>query len=112
MSVNPIDLQAILLRMDNVSKLQQKQQDGIAVAQSQKAMELSELARLESTRVNEVKPHPEDNTKVEEKKEGEKSSKEKKKDRAQVEPVEKMDAGTEDEDLKDPFKGTIIDTKR
>jgi hypothetical protein len=115
MAINPIDLQAILLRMDNVSKLQQKQQDGIAVAQSQKAMELSELARIQSTRVNEVKPHPDGNTKVEEKKEGEKSSKEKKKTKGKVEPVEKTDAGTEDDDLKDlqdPFKGTIIDTKR
>ncbi len=78
MSVNPIDLQAILLRMDNISKLQQKLQDGVAAAQSQKGMELSELSRIESSRVNEVKPQPDGDTKVEEKKEGEQSFKENK----------------------------------
>jgi hypothetical protein len=114
MAVNPIDLQAILLRMDTMSKIQQKQQDGIAIAQSEKAMELGELAKLEATRVNDVKPHPDENTKVEDKKEGEKNLKEKKKGRSPEGPVGKADnrGGKEDDDLKDPFKGNIIDTKR
>ena len=112
--MNPIDLQAILLRMDSISKLQQRQQDGITAAQSLKGMELSEIARIESNRVNEVKPHPDGNSKVEDKKEEERSSKEKKKKRGAVGPVEKKGTGSvrEDDDFNDPLKGTIIDTKR
>ena len=111
MSVNPIDLQAILLRMDNISKIQQKLQDGVAAAQSLKGMELSELARIESSRVNEVKPQPDGHTKVEEKKEGEQSLKEKKNNKGAAE-KENGGNGEENDDFNDPFKGTIIDTKR
>ncbi len=97
--------------MDNMSKLQQKLQDGIAAAQSQKGMELSELARIESSRVNEVKPQLDGDTKVEEKKEGEQSFKENKKNK---DAVDNGDSGADadDDDFHDPFKGTIIDTKR
>jgi hypothetical protein len=111
MSVNPIDLQAILLRMDNISKIQQKLQDGVAAAQSQKGMELSELARISSSRVNEVKPQPDGDTKVEEKKEGEQSLKERENNK---DAAENEDGGKDEEgdDFNDPFKGTIIDTKR
>lgn len=111
MSVKPIDLQAILLRMDNISKLQQKLQDGVTAAQSQKGMELSELARIESSRVNEVKPQLNGDTKVEEKKEGEQSFKENKKNKGAAENEDGGD-GEEDDGFHDPFKGTIIDTKR
>ena len=111
MSVNPIDLQAILLRMDSISKVQQKLQDGVAAAQSQKGMELSELARLESSRVNEVKPKLDGVTKVEEKKESEQSLKEKKNNKGAAE-NEESDNKEENDDFNDPFKGTIIDTKR
>ena len=111
MSVNPIDLQAILLRMDSISKVQQKLQDGVAAAQSQKGMELSELARLESSRVNEVKHQPDGDTKVEEKKESEQSLKEKKNNKGAAE-NEESDNKEENDDFNDPFKGTIIDTKR
>ena len=99
MSVNPIDLQAILLRMDSISKVQQK------------GMELSELARLESSRVNEVKPQLDGDTKVEEKKESEQSLKEKKNNKGAAE-NEESDNKEENDDFNDPFKGTIIDTKR
>ncbi|HEB32530.1 hypothetical protein LCGC14_2593520 [marine sediment metagenome] len=97
--------------MDNISKLQQKLQDGVVAAQSQKGMELSERALIESSRVNEVKPQPDGDTKVEEKKEGEQSFKENKKNKAASE-NEDSSTDAEDDDFHDPFKGTIIDTKR
>ena len=103
MGILPIDLQAILVRMDSVK---QYQQDGVALAQTLKAGELGELARIESTRVNEVKPHPDGNAKIEDEQKKERpGTREKKKRR---------DAGGKNkkEDFEEPFKGTIIDTTR
>ena len=67
MAILPIDLQAILLRMDSVSKTQHRQQEGVIAAQIQKGVEMAEIAQIESNRVNELKPHPDENTKIEDK---------------------------------------------
>ncbi|NIM44372.1 MAG: hypothetical protein GTO54_01870, partial [Nitrososphaeria archaeon] len=64
-AILPIDIQALLVRMDSVSKMQQAQQEGISIAQSIKGSELSELAQVQSSRVNDVKPHPDNNSKIE-----------------------------------------------
>lgn len=107
MAILPIDLQALLVRMGDVSKIQQLQQEGLATAQMLKGGELSELARIESSRVNEVKPHPDGNSKIEDE--------QKKEKKAQV-PSSMSEEGKkkkkEQEKFEEPYKGTIIDTKR
>ena len=104
MAILPIDLQAMMLRMDNLARLQQQQQEGVIAAQMVKGEELSQLAQLESSRVNEVRPHPDGNAKIEEK-EGQSGSRERKK--------RKGYKGKEGKsDFEDPYRGTIIDTKR
>lgn len=103
MGILPIDLQAILVRMDSVK---QYQQDGIALAQTIKAGELGELARIESTRVNEVKPHPDGNSKIEDEQQKERSGIREKQE------GQKRDKERKKEPFEEPFKGTIIDTKR
>ena len=108
MAILPIDMQAIMLRMESISKYQQQHQEGVIAAQMVKGDELSRLAQLASSRVNDVQPHPEGNTKIEEK------GPEGKSRRGQAE--EKKDTGTEkkpdESEFKDPYKGTIIDTIR
>jgi hypothetical protein len=106
MAILPLDMQAILLRMDNQSKVQQ-QQEGVVAAQMLKGAELSELAQLESSRVNEVRPHLDENTKIEDKEQERKSElreREREKEAAKKKYKKK--------DFDDPFKGTIIDTVR
>ena len=103
MGILPIDLQAILVRMDSVK---QYQQDGVALAQTIKAGELGEIARIESTRVNEVKPHPDGNSKIEDEQKKERSGIREKKE------GQKRDKERKKEPFEEPFKGTIIDTKR
>ncbi len=103
MGILPIDLQAILVRMDSVK---QYQQDGIVLAQTLKAGDLKELARIESTRVHEVKPHPDGNAKIEDKQQKARSGAEGKKKGREREKEKKKEA------FEEPFKGTIIDTKR
>jgi hypothetical protein len=89
--------------MDSVK---QYQQDGVALAQTLKAGELGELARIESTRVNEVKPHPDGNAKIEDEQKKKRSGTRTKKERRDV------DEKNRKEDFEEPFKGTIIDTTR
>ncbi|MBN2324219.1 MAG: hypothetical protein JXQ30_10825 [Spirochaetes bacterium] len=103
MGILPIDLQAVLVRMDSVK---QYQQDGVAIAQTLKAGELTELARIESTRVNEVKPHPDGNAKIEDEQKKARSGLRGKKQGNEREREKK------EEEFEEPFKGTIIDTKR
>jgi len=104
-AILPIDLQAIMLRMDNLTRLQQQQQEGVVAAQMVKAEELSELAQLESNRVNEVRPNPDDSSKIEEKEA--KSSTRKRRQREGEGKKSK-----EQDEFEEPYKGTIIDTKR
>lgn len=104
MAILPIDLQAMMLRMDNLAKLQQQYQEGAITAQLVKGEELSQLAQLESSRVNEVRPHPDGNAKIEEK-EGQSGSGGRKKQKGYKENKGKTD-------FDDPYRGTIIDTKR
>lgn len=103
MGIFPIDLQAILVRMDSVK---QYQQDGIALAQSLKAGDLEELSRIESTRVNEVQPHPDGNAKIEDGRQESHSGEQEEKKGQNREKEKKKRA------FEEPFKGTIIDTKR
>ena len=107
MAILPIDIQALLVRMDHVSKMQQAQQEGITIAQSVKGSELSELAQIQSSRVNQVQPHPDNNAKIEDeqKKERESSLPQRKKGR-------KQQKYSDQSQFEDPFKGTIIDTER
>jgi hypothetical protein len=107
MAILPVDIQALLVRMDIVSKLHQPQQDGIAIAQTVKGSELSELSHIQSNRVNELQPHPDGNAKIED---------EQKKERGSQLPQRKKGEGKREDkeqvDFKDPFKGNIIDTER
>lgn len=106
MAILPIDLQAILLRMDGVSKTQHKLQEGVMAAQMQKGVELSELAQIESSRVNELKPHPDGNTKIEDKEKEKEAGSGEKKNRGNPGKNKK------DGEFNDPYKGNIVDTKR
>lgn len=106
MAILPIDLQAILVRMDSVSKTQHRQQEGVVAAQIQKGVELAEIAQIESNRVNELKPHPDENTKIEDKEKEKKTGSGKKKKRGNTGKNKK------DEEFSDPYKGNIIDIKR
>ena len=103
MGILPIDLQAILVRMDSI---RQYQHDGIALAQTLKAGEIGELEKIESTRVNEVKPHQEGNSKIEDEQKKTKSQIREKKER------QKEEKEKNEEEFEEPYKGTIIDTKR
>ena len=107
MAILPIDIQALFVRMDHISKLAQGQQEGIAIAQSVKASELGELAHVRSTRVNELQPHPDNNSKIED---------EQKKQRKPPLPQRKQGEGKKQsrdkKQFDEPFKGTHIDTER
>jgi hypothetical protein len=107
MAILPVDIQALFVRMDHISKIQQGQQEGIAIAQSVKASELGELAQIQSSRVNELKPHPDNNSKIED---------EQKKQRKPPLPHRKKGEGKEQQkdqkQFDEPFKGTHIDTER
>jgi len=109
MPILPIDLQVMLIRMDELSKIQHGQQDGQVLAQMLKGEELGEMANIESSRVNEVKPHPDENSKIEDKKsknkpEREREKREQKKKEKQREELLK--------EFKEPDKGVYIDIKR
>ncbi|KPJ87271.1 MAG: hypothetical protein AMS17_09005 [Spirochaetes bacterium DG_61] len=108
MSILPIDMQAIMLRMESISKYQQQHQEGVIAAQMMKGDELSRLAQLASSRVNDVKPHPEGNAKIEEKGPEGKSRREQAEEKKHV-GTQKKSAESE---FEDPYKGTIIDTIR
>jgi len=102
-AILPIDLQAIMLRMDNLTRL--NQQEGVVAAQMVKAEELSELTQLESHRVNEVRPNPDNSSKIEEREGKPPSGKQRQKERARKK-------SKKTEEFEEPYKGTIIDTKR
>lgn len=106
MPILPIDLQAILGRSDVIAKLQQQYQDGVTITQMMKGAELGELTRIQDNRVNQVKEHPDGNTRVEDKKSSEKRKKELKKNEQST---GKKDAKSQNE-FEDPEKGNIIDT--
>ena len=108
MAILPIDMQAIMLRMESISKYQQQHQEGVIAAQMMKGDEMSRLAQLASTRVNDVKPHPDGNSKIEEKGPEGKSRREQAREKKDTDEQKKF-AETE---FKDPYKGTIIDTIR
>ena len=111
MPILPIDLQIIMMRMDELTKQQYSQQDGVSLAQLVKGSELSELSNIQSSRVNEVKPHPDGNTKVEDKQQKEKYRREKEKTEKNEKIIEKKRKEIIKE-FQDPDKGIHIDIKR
>lgn len=106
MAILPIDMQAIMLRMESISKYQQQQQEGVIAAQMMKGDELSRMAQLQSSRVNEVKSHPERNVKIEER-QGERRQGTKGQEKGENQKKKKATP-----DFEDPYKGSIIDTVR
>ncbi len=107
MAILPVDIQALLVRMDSVSKIQQMQQEGVVLAQAVKGGEMSELAQIESSRVNYVKPHPDGNSKIEDE--------QKKQKKGYVQQRMKGGGRKKEEERKkfeEPYKGTHIDIKR
>jgi hypothetical protein len=105
MGILPIDIQAILVHLDSMRNLGQ---DGVALAQTMKGGELRELSQIQSSRVNEVKPHPEANQKIEDE---QKKSKTHLREKREQEKKEK-EKQEKREGFEEPYKGTIIDTKR
>ena len=105
MGILPIDIQAILVHLDSMRHMGQ---DGVAIAQTMKGSELRELSQIQSSRVNEVQPHPEANQKIEDE---QKKSKSLLRERREQEKKEK-EKEKDKESFEEPFKGTIIDTKR
>ena len=65
MAILPVDLQALLLRLSDANKPHQREAEGAALVQMTKAEEVARKAQVESSRVNEVKPHPDQNSKIE-----------------------------------------------
>ncbi|MFW6138045.1 MAG: hypothetical protein ACOC7U_02615 [Spirochaetota bacterium] len=111
MPILPIDLQALLVRMGSVSKMQQMQQEGIVIAQSTvKAQQMGEKAQRESSQVNPLRPHPDENSRVDDKAEGSSGGKA----RAEVKKRKKSDQRKSrgKDDFSEPYKGTVIDTSR
>ena len=102
MGILPIDIQAILVHLDSMRHLGQ---DGVALAQTMKGGELRELSQIQSSRVNEIKPHPEANQKIEDE---QKKSKTYLREKREQEKKEKKKR----DGFEEPYKGTIIDTKR
>ena len=107
MSILPIDIQALLVRMDSISKLQQAQQEGITIAQTVKGSELGELTQIQSSRVNQLQPHPDNNAKIEDE-----QKKQRKPSLPQRKQGEKKRKSEQELAFEDPFKGKIIDTER
>jgi len=107
MAILPVDIQALFVRMDHISKIQQGQQEGIAIAQSVKASELGELAQIQSSRVNQLQPHPDDNSKIEDE-----QKKQRKSQLPQRRRGEKKKRSGDQLQFEEPFKGNHIDTER
>jgi hypothetical protein len=103
MGILPIDIQAILVNLDTMKQLGQ---DGVTLAQTMKGGELRDLSQIQSSRVNEVKPHPDENQKIEDEQKKSKARLREKRER------EKNKSDDEREVFEEPYKGTIIDTKR
>ncbi len=107
MAILPVDIQALFVRMDHFSKIQQGQQEGIAIAQSVKASELGERAQVRSSRVNELQPHPDNNSKIEDE-----QKKQRKPSLQQRKQGEGKKQSRDKKQFDEPFKGTHIDTER
>jgi glutamate synthase domain-containing protein 2 len=103
MGILPIDIQAILVHLDSMRNLGQ---DGVSLAQSMKGGELRELSQIQSSRVNEVKPHPEANQKIEDEQKKSKTHIRQKREQAKRKKKENIEV------FEEPYKGTIIDTIR
>jgi len=65
MPILPVDLQAVIMRMENVSRMQHGQQEGMVLAQALKGSELGEAAQVQSSRVNQVQQQPDRGNRIE-----------------------------------------------
>jgi hypothetical protein len=65
MAILPVDLQALLLRLNDASRPHQREAEGAVLTQMAKAEEVARQAQAESNRVNEVKPPPDMSSKIE-----------------------------------------------
>lgn len=107
MAILPVDLQALVVRMDDLSRVQQAQQEGVAIAQVMKGSDLSELAYIESRRVNQLKPHPDGNSRIEDEQKKERKSPLPRRRKGKTE-----FRGEEKSFFEEPYKGKHIDTRR
>ncbi len=105
MPILPVDLQAVIIRMENVSRMQYGQQEGMILAQALKGSELGEAAQLQSSRVNQVQQQPDQGNRVED------EQKKQKNPRQQHRSPDKKGKGGR-EHFQEPGKGTHIDVTR
>mgnify|MGYP005835080565 CR=1 FL=1 len=106
MPILPVDLQALVLRMDDITRVQQAQQEGIAIAQVIKGSEFKELSQIESSRVNQLKPTPEGKSKIEDEQRKEKRSSLPARGKRRA-----ASAGKDKSMFEEPYKGKHIDTR-
>lgn len=118
MAILPVDIQALMIRMNDVSKPHQREYEGAVLTQMSRAEEVAKTAQLESTRVNEVKPHPDGNSKIEPDGGKKGSSGRKNASGGREGPSGSGKAGGEPRGsavqrppIEDPYRGKIIDTK-
>jgi hypothetical protein len=115
MAILPVDVQALLVRMNDVSRPHQREHEGAVLTQMARAEEVAKTAQDESNRVNQVKPHPEWNVGIEADKK-EKGSRERRQSqeesaRKEQAPAAETKAGKTGLAFEDPYRGKIIDTK-
>jgi hypothetical protein len=106
MPILPVDLQAVIMRMENMSRMQHGQQEGMILAQALKGSELGEAAQVQSSRVNQVQQQPDRGNRVED---------EQKKERGRRQRQQRSPAGrkkSDGEGFQEPDKGTHIDVTR
>jgi hypothetical protein len=115
MAILPVDVQALLVRMNDVSKPHQREHEGAILTQMTRGEEVAKTARDESNRVNEVKPHPEWNVGIEADKKGKGSPERRQSQEASTrkvqDPTSETGAGKTGSAFEDPYRGKIIDTK-
>jgi hypothetical protein len=107
-AILPIDIQALLVRMDTVSKIQQAQRpEGISLFQSMKGSDLRDAAQIESSRVNELQNQPDGSNKIEDE-----QKKERRPPLRQRSGKGGKQPAREQRKFEDPEKGNIIDVRR
>ena len=110
MAILPVDLQAILLRLSDASRPHQREAEGAVLTQMAKADEVAKKAQVESSRVNEVKPQPDLNNKIEpdgRRKQGSPGGG----SGAGGNPPDSSPDSTPKSGMEHPYMGKIIDTK-
>jgi hypothetical protein len=104
MPILPVDLQAMVMRLEHLNRMQYHQQEAVALAQSLKNSEMDETSRLQATRVNEVQQQDENST-VNDEQSGQRRPQERARSGGR-------ESGQEQKQFEEPFKGRHIDTTR